>query len=231
MNAETDLRVFIGYDSRESIAYDVCKHSIERRTSTSISIDPLVQIALRANSLYTRPKDEKASTEFSLTRFLVPFLSEYKGWSLFCDCDFLWLCDIRKILTEANQNYAVMVVKHHYTPKSTFKMDGKEQYIYPKKNWSSMILWNCEHPSNQHLDLSVVNSAEPSYLHQFKWLADHEIGELDVSWNCLSGYYDLTQANAIHYTDGGPWFPKYSNCEGSDAWNAEHEHFTNTLKR
>jgi hypothetical protein len=98
-----------------------------------------------------------------------------------------------------------MVVKHHYTPKSAVKMNDKVQTTYPKKNWSSLVLWNCEHPANKILTPALVNTASSAYLHQFKWLKDSDIGELDKTWNWLAGYYTGETPKAIHYTDGGPW--------------------------
>jgi hypothetical protein len=143
-------------------------------------------------------------------------LAGYKGWAVFCDCDFLWKCDIARLFDLADDSKAVMVVKHDYTPSSSIKMNNKPQHAYPRKNWSSMILWNCSHPANAILAPELINKVEAGYLHQFKWLKEEEIGELDKTWNWLVGYYINGTPKAIHYTDGGPWLGILG--EYSDDW-------------
>ena len=216
------LPIFVGYDSREDIAYKVCEFSIYKNTPDA-EVTPLIQNDLRKHGLYTRDPDPLSTTEFTFTRFLVPHLTGYQGWALFCDCDFIWDGDIQQIFDYADPSYAVMVVKHDHQPKSTTKMDGKEQTQYPRKNWSSMILWNCGHSSNANLTLDTVNTQSGSYLHRFQWLADHEIGELNTQYNFLVGYNTESQCSskkpvAYHYTEGGPWFPSYKDCEYKDIW-------------
>lgn len=215
-------RVFIGWDSREVVAYDVCKFSIESRTKGA-TIEPLKQNDLRENKVYTRPVDQLASTEFSLTRFLVPYLSDYKGISFFMDCDFLFLEDIEELIKIIDLSKAVSVVKHNYEPDDKIKMDGKIQHYYPRKNWSSLMVFNCEHPSNKKLNLQLVNNETPQYLHRLSWLKDYEIGEIDHTWNYLVGWYkDIEKPKAIHYTEGGPWFNKYIDCDFSKEWLYEY---------
>jgi hypothetical protein len=170
-------KIFIGWDSREEVSYQVCEFSIRVRTS-QIEITPLKQSDLRKKNIYQRPVDILASTEFSITRFLTPYLSEYRGFSIFIDCDFLVKDDIQKLFNSIDKTKAVSVVKHDYTPSEKNKMDGKQQHIYPRKNWSSLIVFNNEHPSNKKLDLKIVNSETPQFLHRFSWLTDDEIGEL-----------------------------------------------------
>jgi lipopolysaccharide biosynthesis glycosyltransferase len=212
------MNVFVGYDSREDIAYRVCKYSILKHNSL-VNVIPIIQKELRSEGLYYREIDALSSTEFSLTRFLVPHLSNYMGWSLFCDCDFVWLEDIQNLFDLCDNKFAVMVVKHNYKPKSLLKMDGKVQTIYPRKNWSSMILWNCEHPSNKKLTIQTINTCDPSYLHQFKWLKDDEIGEVPIEWNWLVGWNTGSIPKSIHYTEGGPWFDNCKDCEYNYIWN------------
>ena len=149
------MKIFIGYDSREDIAYEVCKHSILARNPTA-EVIPLKRQELIDEGLYTREVDPLSSTEFTFTRFLIPHLMNYEGWALFCDCDFLFTVDVNEIFNCADNQYAVMVVKHDYTPEEGVKMDGQKQLPYPRKNWSSLVLWNCGHPSNQKLTLSVA---------------------------------------------------------------------------
>lgn len=215
--------VYVGYDTRLNDVYEVCKHSILRHSN--VNVLPIVQQELRDKHIYTRTIDDKASTEFTLTRFLVPLLNNYTGWALFCDCDFLFLSDVNELFDSANNDYAVMVVKHDYIPKTLTKMDNKTQYVYPRKNWSSLILFNCEHILNKNID---VNNMEPSYLHQFKWLDDNHIGSIDIAWNHLVGYYTGTP-KALHYTDGGPWFTNYKDTEYNALWNKEYEIYRQQL--
>lgn len=227
------LKIFVGWDPREDIAWQVCRHSILSRTNPrEVSVAPLIQSELRAQGLYSRDIDKKAATEFSLTRFLTPVLAGYEGYSLFVDCDFLFLTDIQNILNEIDVGKAVSVVKHNYQPTDTYKMDGCVQYIYPRKNWSSFILFNCAHKSNRALTPALVNSAEPSFLHRFSWLDDNEIGELDIGWNYLEGVYPAQYNNlkAVHYTSGGPWFDHKQNCDFANLWLNEKEKYLKDLK-
>jgi len=174
------LQVFVGWDPREDIAWEVCRHSIMARTDADeVSVQPLIQAELREKGLYHRPTDQKAATEFSLTRFLTPHLAGKEGFAVFVDCDFLFLTDVREVLATIDPTKAISVVKHDYQPKEAVKMDGCVQHLYPKKNWSSFIVFNCSHPAIRALTPDVVNTAEPSFLHQFKWLNENEIGELD----------------------------------------------------
>jgi hypothetical protein len=221
------LQVFVGWDPREDIAWEVCRHSILSRTdSKEVVVKPLVQSELRAAGLYTREPDAKAATEFSLTRFLVPHLAGHKGYAIFVDCDFLFLSDVRGVLTEVDPFNAVSVVQHDYKPTETTKMDGCVQYPYPRKNWSSFMVFNLEHPSVRALTASVVNSQTPAYLHRFEWLKDEDIGSLDKGWNYLEGWYPpaYDQLKAIHYTRGGPWFDHMKDCDFAAQWLTELAH-------
>lgn len=206
------MKIFIGYDSKEHSAYEVCHWSMSQY-SNNLDISPLIKSQL--------PNIDKkdGSTEFTYTRFLVPYLNNYKGWALFCDCDFLWQCSPEEILSYASNDHAVLVVQHpEYLPKSPTKMDGKSQSSYPRKNWSSLVLWNCEHPANRYMTPMVIRNSTPSWLHQFGWLKDQEIGSLPREYNWLAGYYHDGDPRAIHYTDGGPWFENYRDCDLADRW-------------
>jgi lipopolysaccharide biosynthesis glycosyltransferase len=224
------MKVFVGYDTREDIAYQVCKHSIESKSKLA-DVRPLKQQELRDAGWYTRPIDKLASTEFTFTRFLIPELTNFKGWALFMDCDMILTTDIKELFDQADPKYAVMCVQHDYTPKEGTKMDGQKQTIYPRKNWSSVMLFNCAHPSNAALTMDLVNNPEinGAYLHRFSWLKDEEIGELDHTWNYLVGVYDDIDApNLIHYTEGGPWFENYRNCEFNELWKKELQDMMNS---
>jgi len=233
------MKIYIGYDPREDIAAQVCKHSLNGH-----DVEFLTQDLVKES--YNRPwymehgqridvRDGKPfSTEFSFTRFLVPYLMDYKGWALFVDCDFLFVEDLRELemFTESpiNQDYAVMVVKHNHVPENTVKMDDCVQTTYPRKNWSSFILWNCGHEANRALSPEMVNTATGGFLHGFGWLEDHQIGEIHESWNWLAGVSPTTFSGtatpkAIHYTNGGPWFDGYGDCEFADEWVKAHEDY------
>ena len=216
------VNVYIGYDSREDLAYQVCSHSIKSK-SNSTSIFPLKLSELRKKGIYTRGEDKLGSTEFTFSRFLVPVLNDYQGWALFCDCDILFLNPVEELFSLTNDKYAVMCVQHDYTPKGKTKMDGRVQSIYPRKNWSSLVLWNCGHPSNKKVTRDLVNDPETTgkFLHRFSWLEDKEIGNISHEWNWLVGWYSETSdgsPKAIHYTEGGPWFPEYRFCDYHDVW-------------
>jgi lipopolysaccharide biosynthesis glycosyltransferase len=222
--SEAPLPVFVGWDSREDIAYRVCRHSILRRASVPVAVTPILQSELRDEGLYTRPADPLASTEFTYTRFFVPHLMEYRGWALFCDCDFLFLADIAKLFALADDRYAVMCVQHDHQPRENWKMDGAVQTVYPRKNWSSMVLYNGAHPKNRVLTPELVNRETGAFLHRFQWLDDAEIGALPETWNWLEGWSEKPadgHPNAVHYTRGGPWFDAWRYCDYGALWLAE----------
>jgi lipopolysaccharide biosynthesis glycosyltransferase len=228
----TPIKVFVGYDHREDIAYQVCKYSIESR-SHSVEVIPLNIKKLTAEGHYFRPDDEKGSTEFTFTRFLVPHLTDYTGWAVFCDCDVIWQVGIEDLMEQADPQYAVMVVQHEYTPTEQLKMDGKIQYPYPRKNWSSVILWNCDHPSNKMLTKDIVNEETGAFLHRFQWLPDSEIGALPTVYNWLVNWYHEPEdgkPKIIHYTEGGPWFDNYVNCAYGANWEREKNKYLEAVK-
>ena len=219
------MKVFVGYDTREDIAYQVCKHSIESKQSDA-SVRPLKQQELRDAGWYTRGIDKLASTEFTFTRFLIPELCNFNGWALFMDCDMILKTDIKQLFDQADDKYAIMCVQHDYSPSATIKMDGQAQTIYPRKNWSSVMLFNCGHKSNAKLTQNLVNDPKitGAYLHRFSWLKDKEVGELSPEWNWLVGHYEEPKDGTpklIHYTEGGPWFENYRNCEYHQDWKTE----------
>ncbi len=225
MNSTSPFKVFIGYDSREDIAYQVARHSLLRHTPQEISVHPIRQPVVRELGLYTRPADATATTEFSLTRFLTPYLAaQESGWVLFTDCDFLFTTDITGVLEGLDTAKAVYVVQHEYDPAHDIKMDGQKQTRYPRKNWSSFILFNLAHPDVRALTPAVVNRVSPAFLHRFQWIAkDEHIGALDLDWNFLEGEYPRpeTTPRVIHYTNGGPWFPEWQTVDFADLWLAE----------
>ncbi len=221
-------KVFIGYTSYQDVVYQVSKHSIERH-SRDIKCFPIVQSALRELGIYTRASDQNGSTEFSITRFLTPWLAGYKGWVLFCDNDTLALTDMNKLFDQADDKYAVMCVKHDHKPSGEIKLDGQKQTQYPRKNWSSVVLWNCSHPKNQFITPELVNEVSPLFLHRFMWLEDNEIGEFSHEWNWLVDWYKEPKdgnPKFLHYTEGGPYFDNYQDCGYAELWRAEYKMMT-----
>ncbi len=220
------LKIFIGYDPKEAVAFHVLSHSLLERSSKPISIVPINLRNLK--DLYSRQHDQRQSNEFSFSRFLVPYLCNYEGFGVYMDCDMLALGDISTVLNDIDENHAVSVVKHDYESKVKVKYLGNKQYSYPRKNWSSFIVWNCAHPSNNAVNLDFIGDADAATLHRFLWLKDEEIGELSITWNWLVGEYDnpTEDIKVLHWTLGGPYFDDYSNTEFSDEWRKEFESMT-----
>lgn len=176
------LRIFIGYDKRETIAWHVLAHSIIRRSSIPVSITPIGNDTL-PKDMWWRPRGPHDSTDFSNARFLVPYLCNYEGIAVFMDCDMLCLTDICELRDEFDDQYAVMVRKHQYCPASSTKFLGQEQSRYARKNWSSLMLFNCAHPNARNLSLDYVNNSPGFDLHQFAWT--DQIGSVGDGWNQL----------------------------------------------
>ena len=223
------IPIFVGWDSREDIAYQVCRHSLVSRTSIPLDIIALRQEELRRLGCYTRALDPLASTEFTYTRFLVPYLMDYEGWAIFCDSDFLWLSDIKELMDLADDKYALMCVHHDYRPPEAVKMDGRAQTVYPRKNWSSLVLYNCGHPKNRFLSPNIVNTESGAFLHRFQWLDDEDIAPIPESYNWLDGWSKIPENNrlpkAVHYTRGGPWFESWQDVSFAAEWVDEEKKF------
>ena len=221
------LQVYIGYDPRETVAFYTLAHSILRRSSVPVSIAPVMQSQLRG--IYARPRGPTESTEFSLTRFLVPALSGYRGWSVFMDCDMLCLADIAELETHMDPAKSVVVRQHDYVPKTQRKFLNQVQTKYQRKNWSSLMLFNNERC--RALTPDYVNSASGLELHRFAWTEDRLIGDLPYEWNWLVGEYDHRPAvKLVHYTLGGPWFDEYRDCDYAAEWRAELESLQRAAK-
>ena len=224
------FRVFVGHDAREQDAYDVCVESMRRLSSIKLDIQPLSMVGLSALGLYRRKTirdvdgrlwDEfdgrrtPMSTTFSLARFFVPLLCGYRGFALFVDCDFLFRRNIADLIGLIDHRYAVQVVKHCYYVREGLKMDGQINEPYERKNWSSLVLWNCGRAENLRLDAETLNTCPPSYLHRFQWLRDDLIGQLPIEWNWI----DVNPA-AVHFTYGVPSMPGHENEPYSDEWRS-----------
>lgn len=220
------IRVFIGYDVMEPVAYSVLAHSILRRASRPVSITPVALCNLEY--VFGRERAPNQSTDFSFSRFLVPYLCDFDGWAIFMDCDMLVLGDIARLWEVQDDQFAVQVVKHDHRPTETRKFLGNVQTQYPMKNWSSVMLMNCR--KCWRLTPDYVNTASGLELHRFQWLAgaewdpsiEQQIGALDPAWNHLVGYDEPTGRELnLHYTEGGPWFKAYENSAFADLWRRE----------
>ncbi|MCQ0990154.1 glycosyltransferase family protein [Jiella marina] len=214
-------RVFIGFDTKEVLAYHVLAQSILENSSMPVAFSPIVLKNLEG--IFKRERHNLQSTEFSFSRFLVPALSNYEGWSLFMDCDMMLRADIAELWKLRDDRYAAMCVKHDYTPKIETKFLGQTQTKYEKKNWSSVILFN--NAKCKALTEDYVNSASGLQLHQFKWLENDDlIGELPAEWNWLVNEYEYNEnAKNVHFTDGGPYFDEYKDCDYADEWFAARD--------
>jgi lipopolysaccharide biosynthesis glycosyltransferase len=219
------LNVFIGYDDREHLAFEVAAHSITRHASIGLDIVPLNLAQLTKRGIFYRDHDPLAATQFTYTRFIVPYLCNYMGHALYFDCDFLWTTDVAKLLDSAKGEKAVWCVHHDHQPTEITKMDGAIQTRYPRKNWSSLMLFNCQHEDTRKLTVEKVNAASGVYLHRMQWADDKNIGELPETWNWLEGHSPIPQDDrlpaAIHYTRGGPWFENRTDVTFADAWLRE----------
>lgn len=218
------LPVWIGWDMREWEAAEVAASSLKKLATVPVHVQFLKERPLRHAGLYKRGFRNEGSqkfdlidgkpfsTEFSFTRFLVPALQLWDGWALFVDSDFLFTADIGRMVASFDEHYAVMVCKQHYRPKTDVKMDGQRQEGYWRKCWSACMAFNCGHPSNKMLTVQAVNEEAGYWLHGFGWLTDNEIGSLPYQWNWIDG---LTEGAplAVHYTEGGPWFPHLRDAD------------------
>lgn len=230
----TMRHVYLGWDAREVAAYDVAESSLRRHASRAQIVTPLrLEILQRSGYLWNVGgglddvlDDQSPSTEFSRTRFLIPFLQD-RGWALFCDCDVVFLDDVEKLfqIGRLNPSYAVMVVKHPPIAAAPSKMDGRPQRAYDRKLWSSVMLLNVEHPAHKRLSGAMVNEWPRDLLHRFSWLRDDEIGSLPPEWNWLVGIQPKPEApKIVHYTLGGKWFPNWTPHEHDDIWLAAAAH-------
>jgi lipopolysaccharide biosynthesis glycosyltransferase len=220
------ITVFIGFDPREDVAVNVLAHSIQARSSRPVRI---AQVRLsQLGSAYWRARDPLQSTDFSMSRFLVPWLCGYQGWALFVDADMLCLGDIAELWDLRDPRHAVQVVRHDHHCAPGRKFQGERQTPYARKNWSSVMLFNCSRC--QVLTPELVNSAPGLHLHQFAWLEDGAIGALPPEWNVLVGVQEVPkQARLLHYTLGGPWFADCRSMARSDDWHAGHRALNHPL--
>jgi len=211
------IRVFIGYDPRESVAYHACVQSIIDNTSVPVSITPLHIPMLEG---FDGQRD--GTNAFIYSRYLVPALCEFKGWALFIDGDMLVRGDLADLWALRDSAYAVQLVRHEYVTQHPRKYRGSPMedanINYPRKNWSSVVLWNCTHPSHAVLEKSFVEDVGGVFLHRFMWLEDDEIGGLPPEWNVLVGEGHVGDAKITHYTLGIPGFQHYRQEQYACEW-------------
>ena len=214
----------IGFDQREAVAYHTFVQSVIENASVPCRFMPLNMKSLKA---YDETHTD-GSNEFIYSRFLVPHLMNFKGWAIYADGDMICLEDIKKLWDLRDKKYAVQVVKHNYETKVTKKYWGNKNENYPRKNWSSVVIWNCGHDKHKILSPNFIQNQTGSFLHRFNWLNDDEIGNIDKKWNWLAMEYEEEKdINLIHYTIGTPCFKEYSNGPFSSYWNKS---FLDTLE-
>ena len=218
------IKIVIGFDQRESIAYHTFTQSIIEKSSLPVSFIPLAINALKG---YKETHTDK-SNDFIYSRFLSPHLNSFEGWAIFADGDMICQADIKELWDLRDQSKALLVVKHDYQTKAHKKYLGNVNENYPRKNWSSVILWNCAHPKHKILTPEFIASQTGKYLHRFSWLDDIDIGELPKEWNWLAiEYPENKNAKLIHYTLGTPCFKEYKNTEMADIW---YETYNRTIQ-
>lgn len=210
------IRILIGFDQREAVAYHIFCQSVLEKTSRPVSFTPL---ALNSLDSYKETHTDGSNT-FIYSRFLSPFLCDFQGWAIFADGDMICRDDIAKLWDLRDDSKALLCVKHEYKTKEQKKYLGNKNLDYPRKNWSSLVLWNCAHPKHKILTPEFVSGQTGAFLHRFSWLDDKEIGELPKEWNWLTTEYeDNYDAKLLHYTLGTPCFEDYWDAEMSDEWH------------
>ena len=210
------INIVVGFDQRESVAYHTFTQSVIEKSSLPVAFIPLAINTLKGYE----EKHEDKSNDFVYSRFLTPYLNDFKGWAIFADGDMICQADIKELWDLKDQSKALLVVKHEYETKAHQKYLGNTNENYPRKNWSSLILWNCGHPKHQILTPDFITNQTGKYLHRFSWLEDSDIGELPPEWNWLAiEYPENRKAKLIHYTLGTPCFKTYRDTEMSDIWH------------
>jgi lipopolysaccharide biosynthesis glycosyltransferase len=213
------IRIFVGFDQREAVAYHTFCQSVLEKSSQVVSFTPLVLDSLPG---YRETHDDGSNT-FIYSRFLTPFLCDFDGWALFADGDMVCRSDISELWALRDADKAVQVVQHDYRTKTELKYLGNRNQNYPRKNWSSLVLWNCSHPKHRVLTPQFLMGQTGAYLHRFSWLADEDIGALPREWNWLTTEYpDNDNAKLLHYTLGTPCFKDYQTAEMAEVWHEQH---------
>ncbi len=237
------LSIYVGYEPREAEAFAVCRQSL-RRFAPHVPMQAIALDEVRDAGLYRRPTSTKdgrlwddiseapMSTEFAISRFLTPHLAK-EGWALFVDCDILARESLDQLWASLDDKYAVMCVQHpNYVPPDKIKMDGQLQTLYARKNWSSVMAFNCDHPANKILTVDVVNELPGRDLHAFVWLKDKNIGQLHRKWNWLVGVSEPSiEPGIVHFTSGGPWLEEYRAVPYAQEWLLERRRWLSGSRR
>ena len=215
-------RIFVGYDPSQQLAYDVLKYSLHKHAT-----EPIEVVAIDADKLdfFNRPVDPLASTPFTYTRFLVPYMCDYEGTALFMDSDMLALGDISELCHLPMDGLALRVRKHDYRPDETVKMGGKVQTQYPRKNWSSLMLMN--NPELRAWTKEAVETQSGAWLHRFEPIPNEKIGDISPEWNVLDHMSGPTKL--LHYTSGGPWLEGCEDADHADLWHGYREEYESSL--
>jgi lipopolysaccharide biosynthesis glycosyltransferase len=218
------IDIVVGFDQREAVAYHTFCQSVIDNTSQPVRFTPLIAHEINGQ------KD--GSNSFIYSRFLVPYLMGYKGWAIFADGDMVCIRDVTKLWEMRDDKYAVQVVKHDYKTKHSKKYLGNKNEDYPCKNWSSLVLWNCEHPAHRYLTPKHIDGLGGKFLHRFEWLNESEVGELPLTWNWLVMEYPTNEyAELLHYTIGTPCFKDYADCDMSSYWWRYYERSKEGLQK
>lgn len=212
------INVFVGFDPRESVAYHVFCNSLIRHASQPLAITPLALPNLRNY----KETHTDGSNQFIYSRFLVPYLMGYKGWAMFMDGDMIVRDDVSQLWALRDESKAVMCVHHDYQTKAAVKYLGAQNQNYPRKNWSSVVLWNCGHEANRVVTPEFIEGATGAQLHRFTWLQDSLIGELPKVWNWLPDEFGPNpDAKLLHFTLGTPCFHEYADSPMAGEWHRE----------
>ena len=213
------IPVFVGYDPREAIAYHVCVNSIIRNASAPVAIIP---VALNLFTDYEETHGDN-SNHFVYTRFLVPYLMDFKGRAIFIDGDMVVRGDIIELYESLKTAHDVAVVKHDYKTRMPVKYMGAPNEDYPRKNWSSVIVWDCQSYPNRRLTPDFVQKQPGSFLHRFSWIDDDRIQALPLEWNWLPDELgENAEAKLLHYTLGTPCFHEFADTTQAAEWHSEH---------
>jgi lipopolysaccharide biosynthesis glycosyltransferase len=209
------ITIVVGFDQREAIAYHTFCQSILEKSTIPVQFVPLANNSL----LFYNEKHSDGSNKFIYSRFLTPFLCDFKGFAVYADGDMICNTDISELANLFDTSKAVQLVKHNYKTKRSIKYFGNKNQNYPRKNWSSLVVFNCQHPANRVLTPKFIQEHDGTFLHRFQWLQDDEIGELDSTWNYLAiEYKPRKDAKLIHYTLGTPCLIDFKDAEMSEIW-------------